>query len=121
VLAPGELLRAVVLPAAALRARTAFRQVSLSPAGRSAVLVIARRPPGQTAQPGETVVTITAATARPVQLRFAAPPAPDDAVAALDGAVPDRAYLDDVHGAAAWRAAMTRVSVAAVAAELTAP
>jgi CO/xanthine dehydrogenase FAD-binding subunit len=114
VLAPGELLRAIVLPAAALRARTAFRQVSLSPVGRSAVLVIARRPSGA----GQTVVTITAATPHPVQLRFPVPPAPDDAVAALNAAVPDRGYLDDAGGAAAWRAAMTRLSVAAVAAEL---
>jgi CO/xanthine dehydrogenase FAD-binding subunit len=121
VLAPGELLRAIVLPAAALRARTAFRQVSLSPVGRSAVLVIARRSPGQLARHGQSVVTITAATPRPVQLRFASPPVPDDAVAALDAAVPARAYLDDVHGARAWRAAMTRLSVAAVTAELAAP
>jgi len=105
------------LPAAALRARTAFRQVSLSPVGRSAVLVIARRDAGS----GHSVVTITAATPHPVQLRFAGPPAPDDAVAALDSAVPDRAYLDDVHGGAAWRAAMTRRGVASVVAELTAP
>jgi CO/xanthine dehydrogenase FAD-binding subunit len=114
VLAPGELLRTILLPAAALRARTAFRQVSLSPVGRSAVLVIARRPAGA----GQTVVTITAATPRPVQLRFAAAPAPDDAVAALDAAVPDGGYLDDAGGAAPWRAAMTRRAVAAVAAEL---
>jgi CO/xanthine dehydrogenase FAD-binding subunit len=114
VLAPGELLRSVLLPAAALRARTAFRQVSLSPVGRSAALVIARR----ACAPGETVVTITAATPRPVQLRFASPPAPDDAVAALDAAVPDHGYLDDAGGHAPWRAAMTRLSVAAVAAEL---
>jgi len=119
VLGPGELLRSVLLPAAALRARTAFRQVSLSPVGRSAVLVIARRALGlPTGQQGETVVTITAATPRPVQLSFAAPPAPGDAVAALDAIAGDRGYLDDVHGAAAWRAAMTRLSVAAVAAEL---
>ena len=37
----------VDLPAAALTARTAFRQVSLSAVGRSAVLVIARRSPGE--------------------------------------------------------------------------
>jgi CO/xanthine dehydrogenase FAD-binding subunit len=117
VLRHGELLREVFLPAASLRASTAFRQVSLSPVGRSAVLVIARRPPG----PRETVITVTAATPRPVQLRFAAPPLPDDAVTALDAAVPDRGYLDDVHGSAHWRAAMTRRAVAAVAAELAAP
>jgi CO/xanthine dehydrogenase FAD-binding subunit len=112
VLVPGELLRSIFLPAGALRARTAFRQVCLSPGGRSAAVVIARR------EPAATVVTITAATARPVQLRFAAPPSPDEAIAALDAAVPGCGYLDDVHGAAPWRAAMTRLSVAAVAAEL---
>ena len=64
-LAPGELLTRVDLPAAALTARAAFRQVSLSPVGRSAVLVIARRDPG-----GQTVITVTASTPRPVKLRF---------------------------------------------------
>jgi CO/xanthine dehydrogenase FAD-binding subunit len=127
VLAPGELLRKVFIPAASLRARTACRQVSLSPVGRSAMLVIARHggaadraaglAPGRA--PGgasETVVTVTAATPRPVQLRFWSLPAPADAVAALDAATP--AYLDDVHGAGAWRAAMTRRAVAEVVAEL---
>ena len=78
-LTPGELLTRVDLPAAALTARAAFRQVSLSAVGRSAVLVIARRPPASTA-PGETVVTVTAATPRPLQLRFAGHPAPGDAL-----------------------------------------
>jgi hypothetical protein len=41
---------------------------------------------------------------------------PDDALAALDSAVPQ--YLDDVHGGARWRAAMTRRCVAGVVAEL---
>ena len=112
VLAPGELLRKVFIPAASLRARTAFRQVSLSPVGRSAVLVIARHDPGG----GGVVVTVTASTPRPVQLRFGSPPPPAGAVAALDAAAPG--YLDDVHGSAAWRAAMTRRAVAAVVAEL---
>ena len=131
-LAPGELLTGVDLPAGALTARTAFRQVSLSAVGRSAVLVIARRSPGEPGvtgygvsaapmtetpyPPGDTVITVTASVARPLQLRFPVLPDPADAVAALDAA--DPAYLDDVHGSARWRAAMTRRSVAAVAAEL---
>ena len=45
VLRPGELLRSVFLPAAALAPRAACRQVSLSPAGRSAVLLIGTRIP----------------------------------------------------------------------------
>jgi hypothetical protein len=117
----------VSLPAAALAARTAFRQLSLSAAGRSAVLVIARREAG-----GGTVVTVTASVPRPVQLRFPAPPAPAEALAALDAAlgaspdaipaaIPDAAgpgYLDDVHGAGPWRAAMTRRMITEALAEL---
>ena len=38
-LRPGELLRAIDLPLAALRRRTAFRQISLSPLGRSGALM----------------------------------------------------------------------------------
>ena len=117
-LAPGELLTRVDLPAAALTARAAFRRVSLSAVGRSAVLVIARR------SPGETVITVTAATPRPVKLRFPGHPAPGDALAALDAAVSAGGvvprYLDDVHGGAAWRAAMTRRCVTEVIAELAA-
>ncbi|HEX3715150.1 MAG TPA: FAD binding domain-containing protein [Trebonia sp.] len=100
-LRPGELLTHVWLPPAPLSARTAFRQLSLSPVGRSAVLVIARRDPG-----GQTVVTVTASTPRPVRLRFPAPPTPAEALDRLDVTGPE--YLDDVHGNATWRAAMTR-------------
>ena len=107
----GELLTHVWLPSAPLRARTAFRQLSLSTVGRSAVLVIARRDPG-----GQTVVTVTASTPRPVKLRFAAPPTPAEALAALDAAAP--AYLGDLHGNATWRAAMTRRLVTEVLAEV---
>jgi CO/xanthine dehydrogenase FAD-binding subunit len=110
-LRPGELLTHVWLPATSLSARTAFRQLSLSPVGRSAVLVIGRRD-----RSGETVVTVTAATPRPHCLRFPSPPTPAEALGALDRAGPD--YLDDVHGNATWRAAMTRRLVAEVLAEL---
>jgi len=111
VLRPGELLTHVYVPAAALAARTAFRQLSLSPVGRSAVLVIARR-----GADGETVVTVTAATPGPLCLRFPAPPSVAEVLDRLDAAVPD--YLDDVHGGAAWRAAMTRRLTAETLGEL---
>ena len=112
VLRPGELLRSVFVTAAALRCRTAFRQASLTPAGRSAAVVIGRR-----SADGAAVLTVTAATPRPVQVRFAALPAPQEAAAAVAAAIP--AYHDDVHGAPAWRAAMTRRLVAEVTAELS--
>jgi CO/xanthine dehydrogenase FAD-binding subunit len=110
-LRPGELLTHVWLPSAPLAARTAFRQLSLSPVGRSAVLVIARRDPG-----GQTVVTVTASTPRPVCLRFPAPPTPAEVLGRLDVADPE--YLDDVHGSASWRAAMTRRLITEVLGEL---
>ena len=91
-LAPGELLRAIRVPAHALRARTAFRQISLSPLGRSAALVI-----GRVDADGTAVLTVTAATPRPVQVRFASLPGPSVALAALERAVPS--WHDDVHGA----------------------
>jgi CO/xanthine dehydrogenase FAD-binding subunit len=114
-LAPGELLRSVTLPAASLRGRTAFRQASLSRLGRSAALVIGRTVISSTGRPG-LVITVTAATPRPAQLRFTGRPSPDQAVAALDQA--HLSWHDDLHGAPAWRAAMTRRFVAEVAAEL---
>jgi CO/xanthine dehydrogenase FAD-binding subunit len=111
VLGHGELLRSVHLPAAALADTTAFRQFSLSAVGRSAAVVIGRRAAG-----GALVVTVTAATTRPVQLRFAAFPAPDELQAALDEAGPQ--WHDDVHGLPAWREAVTGQLALEVLAEL---
>ena len=64
-LAPGELLRSVHLPASALASRVAFRRLSLSNLGRSGVLLI-----GRLDADGGLVLTVTAATKRPVQLRL---------------------------------------------------
>jgi CO/xanthine dehydrogenase FAD-binding subunit len=114
VLRPGDLLRSVTLPASALAARTACRQVSLSPAGRSAVLLIGTRAPS-----GETTLTLTAATPRPVQVRFRHFPVPNGAFGAVDALILHATgYLDDVHGAGPWRRAMTRHAIAEVLAEL---
>src|SRR5262249_30054106 len=67
VLAPGELLRSIYLPAHALRKKFAFRRFTLTHLGRSEVLLIGTRCPTH----GEFLLTITAATLRPVQLSFA--------------------------------------------------
>ncbi|MFF0622402.1 FAD binding domain-containing protein [Streptomyces sp. NPDC004296] len=103
VLAPGELLRSVTLPASALRCRTAFRCISLTPQGRSAALLIGRRSP----KDGSFVLTVTASTVRPVRLAFHGLPGSAELRAALERAVPPRLYHDDVHGAPAWRRLMT--------------
>jgi CO/xanthine dehydrogenase FAD-binding subunit len=117
VLRPGELLRGVFLPASALAARAACRQVSLSVAGRSAVLLIGTRSPS-----GATTVTLTAAVPRPVQVSFTFFPSPNVLAQSLDDAVSGTyGYLDDVHGSAPWRRAMTRRAALEVAAELSGP
>jgi len=99
-LAPGEVLRSVEVPAASLAARTSYRKTALNTIGRSASVVI-----GRTDADGPTTVTLTAATTRPVLLRFPALPSAgelDAAVAAVEE------WYDDAHGAPDWRAAVTR-------------
>ncbi|MCY0904995.1 FAD binding domain-containing protein [Arthrobacter sp. H14-L1] len=136
-LAPGELLRSITVPAVALRSRTAFRRLSLSNLGRSGVLLI-----GRLDQDGAFVLTVTASTKRPVKLRFASsstapsstasstvPPSPvgtDDGGlptaahlrAALDAAIPQELYHDDIHGLPAWRRDMTYRLAGEIRAEL---
>ncbi len=70
VLQPGELLRSIHLPASALSKRFAMRQVSLTHLGRSAALIV-----GTVGDKGEDfLLTISAATPRPLHLRFAKTP-----------------------------------------------
>jgi CO/xanthine dehydrogenase FAD-binding subunit len=103
-LAPGEVLRAVHLPAAALRRRAAFRRASLTPLGRSGVLLIGTRDGD-----GTFALAITAATRRPVQLAFPAMPMSGELAAQLAAAIPDALYYDDMHGRPDWRRHMTQL------------
>ncbi len=111
VLAPGEILRAIEVPAAALRRRTAFRQISLNPLGRSGALLVGTA--------GEDfALTVTAATRRPVRLNFSV--VPDEAALSrrLDEAIKEPDYYDDVHGTPAWRLHVTRVLAEEIRREL---
>ncbi|WP_426988155.1 FAD binding domain-containing protein [Pseudarthrobacter sp. Y6] len=114
-LAPGELLRSIHLPASALSAKVAFRRLSLSNLGRSGVLLIGRRDAD-----GGLVITVTAATKRPVQLRFAAAvmPGPAALAAAVGKAIPAELYHDDIHGLPEWRRDMTLRLAEEIRAEL---
>ena len=103
VLKPGELLRAIDLPIVALRRRTAFRQISLSPLGRSGALLIGTRSPDD----GSIALTVTASTPRPVQLTFARMPSRAALREKLEAEIPPELYFDDVHGAPAWRRQVT--------------
>jgi CO/xanthine dehydrogenase FAD-binding subunit len=97
VLAPGELLRSIHLPASALRKRVAFRRASLTKLGRSAALLIGTR---NTA--GAFLLTITAATDRPAQLRFDALPGAAELRDAVER-IADARWFGDEHGSAAYK------------------
>jgi CO/xanthine dehydrogenase FAD-binding subunit len=116
VLRPGELLRAVVLPAAALGARTALRQESLAPLGRSAALLV-----GRVDADGGFVLTITASTPAPVVLRFGAVPSAAELASALAAALAPVGFHDDVHGDPAWRAQLTALLAEELRAQLARP
>jgi CO/xanthine dehydrogenase FAD-binding subunit len=103
VLAPGELMRSIFLPAHALRKKFAFRRFTLTHLGRSEVLLIGTRCP----EHGEFLLTITAATDRPVQLHFEGMPSAEELKGAIDDAVPFSLYLDDVHGSPDHRKHLT--------------
>ena len=114
VLAPGELLRAIDVPHAALHRRTAARQISLTVHGRSAALLAATLDPA-----GPFALVITGSTPRPIRLAWPAPPSAatlDSGIAAL----PPAFWYDDVHGAPDWRRHMTRRLAAELLEELAA-
>lgn len=116
VLAPGELLRSVHLPARTLKNDFAFRRASLTHLGRSGVLLIGTRDRDS----AEIVLTVTAATAHPVQLAFAGAPTADDLRDAIDRAIPDDLYFDDVHDSPQHRRHLTYYFAEQIRRELSA-
>lgn len=102
VLAPGELLRSILLPAEALSKNFAFRRSSLTHLGRSAVLLVGTRAPA-----GDLILTVSAATAHPVQIRFKGIPSEAELRDGIDAAVSDSLWFDDVHGSPAHRKHLT--------------
>lgn len=116
VLAAGDVLRSVHLPASALRARTAFRKLAPSPLGRSGVVVIGRR--HVAADGGRFVLSVTAATVRPFVFEFTSVPTSDELLAARD-TIPADCWTLDPHGDPDWRRAMTLLLAEQVRAELS--
>jgi CO/xanthine dehydrogenase FAD-binding subunit len=112
VLASGELLRAIHLPVSALKKRHAFRRASLTQLGRSSVLLVGTR------GADEVLLTVTAATVRPVQMRFREKLSDRALRDAIDAAVPAELYLDDVHGSPAHRRHLTYHFAQEICAEL---
>ena len=116
VLAPGELLRSIRLPALALKKTYAFRRFTLTHLGRSETLIIGTR----SVEEGKFLLTISAATVRPFQLSFPAVPPADELKRAIDDAVPFSVYLDDVHGSPAHRKHLTYYFAEQIRRELSA-
>jgi len=102
VLKGGDLLRGIDIPLAALKRRSAFRQISLAPVGRSAALLI-----GSIANDGAFLLTVTASTKRPAKLSFAKMPDAAELRDAILQEIPDELYHDDIHGKPFWRKHMT--------------
>ncbi|RYC33039.1 FAD-binding molybdopterin dehydrogenase [Lichenibacterium minor] len=111
----GELLREIRIPAEALRRRAAFRQISLTPQGRSGALLI-----GTLDEGGAFRLTVTGSTVRPLCFPYPAPPAADALLSDL-AAIPDALVFDDVHGRPAWRRAVTAHLAGEILDELAAP
>ena len=112
-LSAGDLLRQIDIPIAALKRRSAFRQISLAPAGRSAALLI-----GSLDSKGALKLTVTASTVRPIQISF---PGSTDASAlraAISAEITDDLYHTDIHGKPLWRKHMTLRLAEEIRAEL---
>jgi CO/xanthine dehydrogenase FAD-binding subunit len=103
VLEPGELLRNIHIPASALRKRFASHRSSLTHLGRSAVFLIGTR----RADVDDLLLTITAATPKPVQIAFDHAPSAAELRHAIDKAIPSDFYFADVHGSPAYRRKLT--------------
>jgi CO/xanthine dehydrogenase FAD-binding subunit len=117
ILQPGELLRSMHLPAAALSKRHAFRHASLTHLGRSAALLIGTR----TANGDDFLLTITAATPRPIQLRFEHMPSAVELRRAIAERIPADGYFHDVHGSAAYKQHLTYHFAEEIRSELAGP
>jgi CO/xanthine dehydrogenase FAD-binding subunit len=102
VLVSGELLRQIRIPLAALKRRSAFRQISLTPVGRSAALLI-----GSVNHEGALTLTVTASTKRPIQISFAGIPGAGELRDTIEQRIPETLYHDDIHGKPVWRRHMT--------------
>jgi len=113
VLSRGDLLRQIDIPLDALKRRSAFRQISLTPVGRSAALLI-----GSIDSKGAMRLTVTGSTTRPVRLSFAKNPLTRELREALLHHIPDALYHDDVHGQPLWRKHMTLRLAEEIRAEL---
>jgi CO/xanthine dehydrogenase FAD-binding subunit len=113
-LQPGELLRSIHLPVDALKKRFAFRRSSLTHLGRSAALIIGT----SNAETQDLTLTITAATSRPIQIKFHRMPGSEELCHAIESHVAESDWFDDVHGSARYKRHLTFYYAEQILAEL---
>ncbi|MFJ9643879.1 FAD binding domain-containing protein [Streptomyces sp. NPDC101206] len=103
VLAPGEVLRRVRIPASALRKRAAHRRFTLTHLGRSTVFIVGTRTPGA----NDLLLTVTAGTTRPVRTAFDTAP---DARGLQEGIdlIPGDVWFADANGTPDHRRHLTK-------------
>jgi CO/xanthine dehydrogenase FAD-binding subunit len=106
ILEPGDIVRSVFLPAAALRGRTAYRKLALSALGRSGAVLAGRL--DTAADGGAFALSVTGSTTRPLRLVFSGVPSRAEMDAAL-GEISPALWHDDAHGAPDWRRAISSV------------
>ena len=109
-LGAGEVLRAIDLPAHALRSRLRMRKIALAELGRSGAVVT-----GRVDADAAAVFTVTAATLTPTVLRFDTVPDAATLAAAVAGAP---GYYSDPLGAADWRRGVSLVLADQIRTEL---
>jgi CO/xanthine dehydrogenase FAD-binding subunit len=110
-LEPGDVLRSLLIPARSLHSPTAYRKIALSALGRSGAVIIGRLDPVDES----FVLTVSAATVRPEQLRFSGLPTASELRVAIEGI---DSWFTDAHGAADWRRAVSVVLAEEIRIEL---
>jgi hypothetical protein len=82
--------------------------------GRSAIVVIGTQAPGA----DDLVLTVTAATVKPFQLRFDRVPDAQALREAIFATIPEADYFEDVHGSAVYKRHLTYYFAEQIRAEL---
>ncbi|WP_035844704.1 FAD binding domain-containing protein [Kitasatospora azatica] len=115
ILAPGEILRRIEIPARALRKRAAHRRFTLTRLGRSTVFLIGTHTPGTS----DLLLTVTAGTTRPVRLAFDTMPDGQALRQSIDG-IPADFWFADPNGTPDHRRHLTQHFAEEIRSELMA-
>jgi CO/xanthine dehydrogenase FAD-binding subunit len=103
ILAEGEILRSIHIPASALRKRHVHRRFNLTHLGRSTVFLIGTQTPGT----DDLLLTVTAGTTHPLRFAFESTPDAETLQQSID-AIPAEVWFDDPNGTPDHRKHLTK-------------